>query len=204
MNNPYLKEFNSLRKTHAGPFWECRHPDPTMSHAFIERDNLVRKYAWAIPNEEAINKIASFGKIVEIGAGTGYWASLIADAGAEVTAFDIAPAGNGVWKNPYDHEFSYYKMYQGTEEWAEIFPDHTLLLCWPPYEEPMAANALAYFTGNRVVYIGEWGGCTADPDFFSMIETSPNDGATWRVVEQVSIPCWSMIVHDSMYILERV
>ena len=42
--------------------------------ALEERNQFVRKYAWAVPNMAAINEIARHGKVVEIGAGTGYWA----------------------------------------------------------------------------------------------------------------------------------
>ena len=206
MNNPYLDAFLKVRAEHEGGyFWKCLHKPEC--DIFMLRHKLVRKYAWAVPTDEAINKIASFGKIIEIGAGTGYWASLIAAAGAEVLAFDIAPAGNGVWVNEYKHTKSYFPMHQGTEEWAEVFPEYTLMLCWPPYDSPMASNCLWDYKGKNIIYIGEWQGCTADSTFFDQIEDTFFRGeqmlsTKWRIAEQVFLPNW-MGIHDSMYILER-
>lgn len=42
--------------------------------SFQKRDQMIHAYSWAVPGPEAIDAIASRGPIIEIGAGTGYWA----------------------------------------------------------------------------------------------------------------------------------
>lgn len=58
---------------------------------FKARGESVKKYSWAIPSEEVIRALASMGPILEVGAGTGYWANLLTQAGAKVTCFDSHP-----------------------------------------------------------------------------------------------------------------
>ena len=54
-----------------------------------------RLYSWAMPNEEALRCVVHHSKtcagIVEVGAGTGFWAALLASLGVDVLAFDKAP-----------------------------------------------------------------------------------------------------------------
>lgn len=74
---------------------------------------------------------------------------------------------------------------------------HALMLCWPPYGEPMAMDALRGYRGQHVIYIGELGGgCTADDAFHSELATK------WHFVEELPIPQWWGI-HDSVYIYRR-
>lgn len=49
---------------------------------------LCKKYAWAIPDERALQILASFSPLIEIGAGRGYWARLLRDQGVNILAFD--------------------------------------------------------------------------------------------------------------------
>ena len=49
---------------------------------------LCKKYAWAIPDERALQILASFSPLIEIGAGRGYWARLLRDQGVDILAFD--------------------------------------------------------------------------------------------------------------------
>lgn len=58
------------------------------------RSQFVKKCAWAVPNMAAINEIARQGKIVEVGAGTGYWTFLLRQMGVDVVAYDESPYQN--------------------------------------------------------------------------------------------------------------
>ena len=69
------------------------------------RDMLVRKYSWAIPSPEALDLIVRHvgnREIVEIGAGTGYWAKMLSQLGVKVHAFDTCPPNEEVngWHAP--------------------------------------------------------------------------------------------------------
>ena len=79
--NPYLDEFNAIKdRLEALPYDEdasytiraIRYDMYQNSWTGKTRHDFTHKYAWAIPNDEAIHTIASLGPIVEMGAGTGY------------------------------------------------------------------------------------------------------------------------------------
>src|SRR3954447_23075729 len=53
-----------------------------MKRRFVYSD----KYAWAVPNEEAIDVLVEHSPLIEVGAGRGYWARLAAEAGADIIA----------------------------------------------------------------------------------------------------------------------
>jgi hypothetical protein len=207
--NPYLVQFLDLQEQHKSPHWfgGCKTTGKEYCEcAYTTRHELCHKYSFAIPNDEAIEKIASFGKILEIGAGTGYWASLISAAGAEVAAIDLAPVG-GPWKNEWAFKEKHYPVEQGNGwEWVDAFtPEYTLMMCWPPMDN-MAADCLNSTHGDRVIYIGEWNGCTANDTFFSMVDggwyEDDQSLARWKIEEQIYLPHWPS-VHDAMYILRR-
>jgi hypothetical protein len=157
LSNPYLEKYESLsfiQELKANfPGRSMRslnyYGDPAVGHA------LRREFAYAIPNEEALAEIQKHGPVVEIGAGKGYWASLLRERGAKVAAFDKFPLEMG--KNEYhdvgDRPFT--EIEKGSVEQVRKFPDHKLLLVWPPPNEPMALNALNQYKGKTVFYVGE-------------------------------------------------
>ena len=165
---------------------------PCVPSVFERRHDLVRRYAWAIPTDEALNEIAARSPIVEMGAGTGYWASLLAARGADVIAYDRDPGCN-TWIEP---GVLHFDVRPGTWLSVKQHADRTLFLCWPPMN-PMANNTLRCYRGACLVYIGEGeGGCTADDPFFRRL------GRDWHMVASIDIPQW-LGVHDRLGIYER-
>lgn len=165
----------------------------------IYRDPLVRKYAWAIPGASAVERLVGLSPLIEIGAGNGYWAQVISRAGGFIEAYDREPgrhtrdAGEDVW---------YPVIQGGVERITERHRRHTLFLCWPPYDDSMAADALCQFMdmgGCTVAYVGEgWGGCTGDALFHGLLS---------EFFEQdydmgCSVPQWSGL-HDSLEVWRR-
>jgi hypothetical protein len=55
-----------------------------------DRHALVDRYGWAIPTDEAIAALVELSPLVEIGAGRGYWAHLLRQAGADTSSPTIA------------------------------------------------------------------------------------------------------------------
>jgi len=163
--------------------------------ALIAREHLVTRFAWAIPTASAIAEIVAHGQVAEIGAGAGYWASLIAAAGGDVVAFDEAPVGAG--DNVFVADTAWFDVAVGGPEQASRFPDRSLLLCWPSYDTCFAADTLAAYTGDVVIYVGErMGGCTADDTFHSALEH------TFTLTSTVKIPCWYGI-NDNLTVWRR-
>jgi hypothetical protein len=77
IGNPYLDEFSRLEV-------EAR------SEA---RDRFIARYGFAVPTDDALSRIQAVSPdgVVEIGAGTGYWARLLHDRGVDIEAYDVAP-----------------------------------------------------------------------------------------------------------------
>jgi len=90
-------------------------------------DELRKKYAWAIPDDRAIMILAHLAPVVEICAGTGYWASLVAAQGGQIEAFDRSPP-----------EHTYYPVTPGGPE--DIRSQATLFLCYPDDAAPCDAD----------------------------------------------------------------
>jgi len=170
----------------------------SLSERYGARREAARRYAWAVPSDAALDALAGLSPIIEVGAGTGYWAALLRDRGVDVLAFDIAP------RDPANHHHGDSPLWTNVEradaEVAGLHPDRTLFLCWPPYDEPMGATALrAYIAagGHTLVYIGEGeGGCTANDDFHQLLDSL-------ELVREIDLPQWDGI-HDYMGIYRIV
>lgn len=162
-------------------------------YVWTAREGLVHEFAWAIPCDAAIAAIVGLGKpVVELGAGNGYWASLIAEAGGTVECYDREP-GRHIRgeKSKLWHPVS-----QGTcDVITRAHKDHALLLVWPPYDTPMGTECLLRFMeagGSTLVYVGEGsGGCTADDGFHRILD------GHWSEAQYVCLPQWSGI-HDGL------
>lgn len=173
------------------------------------RSDLVRQYAWAIPSDETIEWLGERFKgqtFVEIGAGRGYWASLLAQVGILVYAYDMAPPN--IESNHYFNKIEiengagddtvFYPVVKGGIESLTFHQSAVLFLCWPPYDDDFAAHTLRYYEGNTFVFVGEGhGGCTGNDEFFEELHKN------WQEVEDCShFVSWSGI-HDHLTIYKR-
>lgn len=169
----------------------------SVTKPFALRDELTKKYAWAIPTEEAINliQVHSPNGVVEIGAGTGYWCWLLKQKGVKVFPYDIKPLRNDYIKGCWT------PISRGGASSARKFSNQTLLLCWPVYKDSQAAQSLRYYRGDTFIYIGEGaGGCTGDDEFHTLIRQEEN--IQWEEVEELTIPRWPGM-HDYLTIYRR-
>lgn len=171
------------------------------------RRRLVAEYSFAVPSEEALDMIASFGPIVEIGAGRGYWAGLLRKRGADVAAYDVLGREFLRWF-PLG---TLGGVVRGGAEKAAEHPDRTLLLVWPPHGDAMATMAVRAYQahgGRRIVYVGEGRyGWTADIAFFDAIHWGHprrmcTDRENWHVSYELPIPQWPGI-SDSLVVVDR-
>lgn len=185
--NPYLDLFLSLpswcRRTYLGGWDTCSEYLPGWLDFKLP---IVSAYSWAVPTEKAILTIRRHAnRLIEIGSGNGYWAWLLWQAGAHVRAFEIFPPLH-VW----------YPIEAGNELESARFPDHALFLCWPPQGSNMADDALRRYSGDVVVYVGEWMVGCATPEFFWRLREH------FHAVDVVELPQWSMR-HDRLLVFRR-
>ncbi|MBF6373901.1 methyltransferase domain-containing protein [Nocardia farcinica] len=133
------------------------------------RRSMVQTYAWSIPSPADVqwmHRILGGRDVVEIGAGSGYWAWQLRQLGVDVDAVD-----DSSWTRPWAKQWS--PVRKGGPKDAALHPDRALLLVWPPYDDAMAYRSLTAYEGDLVFYAGEGSyGCTADDQFHHELEKS--------------------------------
>lgn len=173
--NPYLDFFRALPPSFR------RDPSLPISTAELLSPDwlalkgaIARHFAWAVPNEEAIVCVCRYtSEVIEIGAGSGYWAWLMHQAGVDVAAFDVQPPS-----------FTWIEVRKGGEREVLNHGRKTLFLCWPPWATGMAADTLALYRSEYVIYVGEWMLGNADARFFGLLT------AEFDAIDSVVIPQW--------------
>jgi hypothetical protein len=210
IGNPYLDEFSRLEV-------EAR------SEA---RDRFIARYGFAVPTDDALSRIRAVSPdgVVEIGAGTGYWARLLHDRGVDIEAYDVAPPSPaGSRAHPgFAESTPWYEVREGDESAAADAPPSTLLLVWPTRDQVWPAAAAQRYHeagGATLVFVGEGpGGRTGDDVFHAVLGEMPRCnqctygvadapcicGVTplWRRVAEHRIPTWPGF-DDTVRIYER-
>jgi hypothetical protein len=181
IQNPYFEEIKHGVWTRNGK--ECLD--------YEKRAVIVEKYAWAIPNDKAITALAKLSPIVEIGAGKGYWARLIVQAGGDIVCYDNHSRG---------YKSDWFNVQTGSPRAVLKHTDRNLFLCWPEYGTRQASHAARLFlrsTAQYLIYVGEGpGGCTGNAFFHKLMEIH------FDFVEVIEIPQWYGI-NDFMYIYKK-
>lgn len=152
------------------------------------RRELVALFAWAIPNPEALAMIARFAPILECGAGMAYWTALLQARDVDAVAYDARPPGGDSANeyHPADRR-PWTPVKPGSSVTAvRSYPNRTLLLSWPPYDDEAASySVLRAYRGDVLLYIGEGaGGATGTARFHRELALN------WSLLEQVDLPRW--------------
>lgn len=153
--------------------------------AFMARDAFIREIGFAIPCKEAIETVVAGGPVVEVGAGSGFWSALVAQAGGNVRACDY-PGGQDYAFQPA--RFMDCSPSEGAE-FVRAHPNHNVLMVWPCYQKTWSAEVAKAMAPGRTLYLvseGE-GGCVGCDDLFSVIDTDFSEAAFLR------IPVWPTI-----------
>jgi hypothetical protein len=202
----------------SNPLLLAQRADPKPAPAEVEA--LTARYAFAIPTDAALRAIADASPtgVIELGAGTGYWASLLHEAGVDVVAFDRAPPGSPD-NNWFHSSTPWFPVEEGDEAVVDRHADRTLLIVWPTRDEVWPAEAIERFYvagGTTVVYVGEApGGATGDLRFHRLlgevdlclacaygIRDYPcvcDVTAQWQRVRTVALPHWPG-QHDDLHV----
>lgn len=159
------------------------------------RQTAVKTHGFSIPTEKAMDLLKLHNPLLEVGAGTGYWAYEMRKRTIDVIATDISP-------EPMSNIYGFSKTWTPVEALSAIdavrkYPGRTLFVSWPTFGESWITEALKEYKGKYFFFVGEGsGGCTADDAFFELLEKE------WTVKEYISILCWPGI-RDSMCIFQR-
>lgn len=165
----------------------------------VKRTCLSTVYAFATPTTDALQAIQrATSSVVEVGAGTGYWASFLQTHGLQVDAYDVAPTTSTSAFNEYHSDSpSFTDVQQGdasvllqkkyaNNNWA-------LLLCYPPPNDPMAIDCLHSFKGDVLLLVGEWEGDTGTREFEQELMQD------WRLDTLVPLPNMDRFTHTVSY-----
>ena len=159
-----------------------------------KRWEFIEHFSFAIPSEEALAAIAKLSPLVEIGAGTGFWAALLARRGV-----DIVCTGERDADEPYTQTVGRYHPVKAVGDVGLAYlRDRNAFTCWPPYDDDLAYRvALRLRPGRYLAYIGEsYGGCTGDDQFHEYVKDA------FEMVEEIEIPQWGGL-HDYLWIYKK-
>ena len=163
------------------------------------RRELAARFAWAIPSESSLAAIAELGPLIDGGAGTGYWAAMLAARGADVLAVDRAPPGGQLANQHHTGARPWMDVHRSeTAAAVRAHPGRALMLCWPPFDDDGAGyRPLLEFRGSWLAYIGEpEGGATGTPRFARELELN------WTPETTIAVPAWPGI-KDRLTIYRR-
>lgn len=124
---------------------------------------LAQRYAYVFPGDSALALLAGLGPLVEIGAGTGYWAHRLRSLGVDILAFDQAPPDGERANRYHPPARPWTRVEQGDQTVLLAYPDRGLFLCWPPLFSSLG-DCLTYYRGDTVAYVGDDGHRTARLD----------------------------------------
>jgi SAM-dependent methyltransferase len=142
-----------------------------ISRQGMVRERYIERFGFAIITPKVIRLLKPYAPILEVGAGSGYWAYELRRAGIKVTATDPGRGMYGLrngmahWKKPWTRIFR-------LDGCAAIrkYRRPTLLMVWPDYKATWPNQCLTAFRGSTVIYVGEGdGGCTADDAFHATL-----------------------------------
>jgi hypothetical protein len=171
------------------------------------RSGLAAYLSWSVPNDEALDVLCAVSPLLEVGAGTGLWASLLRSRGADVIAVDLADSQAGqAWR------FRHSCVVDGCgieAAGAAGSEKRTLMLCWPDEMEDggevdrkFGAACLAAYRGDTVAIIGESAPavCRAQPGFGASSFAAAGSSCSrqlqralkvsFRPIRRVMLPNW--------------
>lgn len=158
------------------------------------QQRIIDTYTWSIPDPKSIKFVRTFiqtmgstARVIEIGAGTGYWAWQLSQGGMHVMAYDCA-----VYEN------SWYEVRKGGPEILQYFDgqDDILFLCWPELDNGIATNCLKNFKGRRIIYIGHER-FTGDKEFHAEVKEK------WKLIAWRIKPSWYG-VQDEIKVYDKI
>jgi hypothetical protein len=201
---PSLGEFlDRFGQTHRDHLRRRREPIPDfpdLSALLIERSKFVSEFAFAVPTREALDRVRAFSPLLEIGAGSGAWARLLAMRGADIIATDPAVeefsdlANQGwTWGESKYHPVLPFAGKTAVRRW----PERNVLCCWPSLGQTWLRQAArAMLPGRVLLVIRE--DATADDRTWNYLEYHFKPAVDQQGIDNtIELPNWYCL-HDRL------
>jgi hypothetical protein len=124
------------------------------------RLDLAQRYSYVLPDAHLVTALRELGPLVEMGAGTGYWARELRAHGVDVVAFDQAPTDGDADNRYHGRTPTWTQVLQGDQTVLTEHAGRALFLCWPPLFSSLG-DCLRHYEGNTVAWLGDGGYRTA-------------------------------------------
>ena len=158
---------------------------------------LVYAYSHSIPTVDALKLLATLSPLVELGAGTAYWARLLKDLGTDIVAYDLVSAESNDWTAKLP---AWTELRPGDACTAlRQHPDRVPFACWPPRPDGYMSDVFRIYRGTTIAlitdgrFLGE--GDHRDP-LYDALESE------WTLDQRVELPNWPYR-QDSLMIWRR-
>ncbi len=122
--------------------------------------DLAQRYSYVLPDDATLTMLAERGPLVEIAAGTGYWAQRLRALGVNVVALDQAPPDGDTANRYHAPTPTWTEVLRGDHTVLAAYADRALFLCWPPRFSALG-DCLSFYAGKTVAVIGDGGHRTA-------------------------------------------
>eukprot|EP01059_Diplonema_ambulator_P032066 TRINITY_DN6101_c0_g1_i4.p1 TRINITY_DN6101_c0_g1~~TRINITY_DN6101_c0_g1_i4.p1 ORF type:complete len:772 (+),score=222.75 TRINITY_DN6101_c0_g1_i4:3094-5409(+) len=210
-SNKYYTLYRELCKEYGQLFRGClaSHqgiPAQTMNEFTVKTMEMKRQYSWSIPNTPALTELANHAPLLEVGGGTGYWASLLTERGVDIMCYDCSDE----WTQEYNEGESgdacgvhhrYGDVKKGGPE-VVAGTDRTLVLMWPDFmgKGTFGLECLKHYTGSTLVLVGEWQDSTFGVYTPTLQPTGQSFSAAFQhhvdqhyeQVKRVALPNWPL------------
>jgi hypothetical protein len=136
------------------PFTRCFARAAQLPNEDDYRLQLARRYSYVLPEPFLLDVVSHYSPLVEVGAGSGYWAYMLQLRGADVIAYDQAPPGSEPDNRYHPGIVPWTDVVPGDARVARAHSDRTLFVCWPPAFSALW-EVLSFYRGELVIYVGD-------------------------------------------------
>ena len=186
---------------------------------------------FAVPNDEAIQRLKQLSPLLQMGAGSGYWAGILRQHNIDVVAYDLHPPSMQGNKNEFFDSAYISDIQEGAcveSMTSELASNRTLLLIWPNDPDPIdnedfcqddacqdsqavwdtdCLEAFVQAGGHRVIFVGERataisGDASADSGLSATRRFQDMLEKDFVLVDTIAIPHW-WLNEDDLTIWEK-
>ncbi|MGC2190850.1 MAG: hypothetical protein WA751_00760, partial [Candidatus Dormiibacterota bacterium] len=98
----------------------------------VDLTALAVRFSYVVPEPRLLGVLHDLAPLVEIGAGTGYWAYLLRKTDTDIVAFDQTPPGSSRDNRYHPNTVCWTAVGVGDQTELVRHRDRTLFVCWPP------------------------------------------------------------------------